>query len=559
MAFASILTFCAACVAPFIGSAHAQTPGEMKPIAVVALSSIDELMEDTNFVGSLAGMPQLAQMVQPQVVGMTPGLDHSRPIGAIVQSDGVTPGGAICLPVTDLKQLLAMSQMFLGATFEQDADGIYEITAKDQTLFAREAGGWAYLSMMPQMLEGLPDNPGELFEKLTKDYDLGIRLNVQNIPEAYRQMFLEQMRAGIEMGMIQLPEESDENFQTRQDVTKLQLEQMERAIKEIDQLTFGLSVDREQQRAFFDFLYTALPDTRLAEQLALNSDPKTDYAGFFQPDAAMMMSFTSKIAEADIAQADQMFEAFRMQMKTAMAEVEDELPSDEAREIADEAVNNFLDAIVASFKAGVMDGGAVVHLAPNSLTMVAGGFVAEPAKVESGLKKLAEIAKDEPDFPGINWNAESHGDVQFHTLTAPIPDSEPEAHQLFGDNIEMVVGIGTKSVYFALGRDCLDAVKQVIDASAAEPQKSVPPMEMTLSLKKIMDVAVAFADEEDQDNLRMIADMLGQDATGRDHVRMVVQPIPNGVRIRTEAEEGVLRAIGMGVMQEMQKSGQGGF
>ena len=58
----------------------------------------------------------------------------------------------------------------------------------------------------------------------------------------------------------------------------------------------------------------------------------------------------------------------------------------------------------------------------------------------------------------------------------------------------------------------------------------------------------------------MVATMLEENVEGRDHVRIVVQPIPNGARTRIEAEEGVLRAIGMAVMQaQMQAAGAGEY
>ena len=38
--------------------------------------------------------------------------------------------------------------------------------------------------------------------------------------------------------------------------------------------------------------------------------------------------------------------------------------------------------------------------------------------------------------------------------------------------------------------------------------------------------------------------MLRNEAQGRDHIRMVGHLVPNGLRYRFEAEEGVLRAIG---------------
>ena len=174
--------------------------------------------------------------------------------------------------------------------------------------------------------------------------------------------------------------------------------------------------------------------------------------------------------------------------------------------------------------------------------------------------KVAE-KEEGANFPGINWNSSSHADVQFHTLSIPIPaggDDEENARQLFGDTIDVAVGIGENSVYFAAGRDCLGAIKETMDASAASPQKSVPPMEMTFALAQIMEAAATFVDGDDREKVEMIANMLKNEANGRDHVRMVAQAIPNGARTRIEAEEGVLRAVGMAAMAaQMEAAGAG--
>ena len=53
--------------------------------------------------------------------------------------------------------------------------------------------------------------------------------------------------------------------------------------------------------------------------------------------------------------------------------------------------------------------------------------------------------------------------------------------------------------------------------------------------------------------------MLANEANGRDHVRIVKQPIPNGARTRIEVEEGVLRSIGMAVMQAQEQGAGAGF
>lgn len=550
--------------APLNGIAQAQNvavqvqnPGEMKPLAVVALSGYDALLEDVNFAGSLAGQPDLGAMIEPMIMGYVQGLDKTKPLGVVIQTNGATFGGAVCLPVTDLQKTLTPLKMF-GVTTEDMGDGLTKVVTPQQTVIVRESNGWAFASPMQEMLTGLPDDPTEMLSVLSNEYDLSARVNVQNIPEMYRQMAMQQLEMGMQAGLRKLPNETDQEFEARKEMTSLQIDQFKQLINGIDELTIGLALDGAQQRAFLDFIYTAVPESKLAEQIAMYSDAKTNFAGFFQPDAAMMMTFATRMGEADIAQVDQMFGAIRQQVKAAI-DKDDELPSDEARAKMQSALDDFLTAFQATLKTGMMDGGAVLNLAPNSLTFVAGAFIGEPAKVESGLKKMAEVINQkDANMPEVQWNADSHADVSFHTFSLPVPENEEEQRQLFGETVDLVVGIGKQSVYFAAGRDCLNAVKGVIDASSAEPQKSVPPMEMTFSLKQIMEMAAAMAQDNDKPMLQSIAAMLANEAAGRDHVRIVMQTVPNGIRTRIEAEEGVLRAIGMGAMQaQMQAAGVG--
>ena len=553
-----LLTLAATFALALCGSVQAQN-SKMKPVAVVAFNSVSHLLEDANFVGSLGDQPRLADSVRP-FVGMLQGLDNEKPIGLIVQSDGINPSGAICIPVTDVEMLLGGLGMF-GVTSEDGPNGTKQIGVNGQTLFVRAANGWAFVSMMPQMLDNLPEDPSKLFSTLTKDYDIGVRVHVQNIPEAYTQMALGQVQSGMEAGMRKSDQESDEQFAARQKITKLQVEQIKQAVEDLDQLTFGIGVDSEQQRTYFDLGYTAIAGSKLADSIALNSDPKTNFAGFFQPDAAMMMSMASKIGKTDIAQFEQVYDTMLKQIGNGIENEAEDL-SDKNRQIVKSAFGDFMAAFKATFQAGKMDAGAVLNVSPSSLSLVAGGYIADPSKVESGLKKLEGVIQEkEPKFSGIDWNSSSHADVKFHTFSVPIDEDDQDAKQakqLFGDTIDVAIGIGKETVYFSLGRDCVKAIKNIMDASAASPQKSVPPMEMTLALAQIMETAEALADEKDKTQIRMMTNMLANETNGRDHLRVVVQPVSNGVRIRFEAEEGVLRAIGMAVMAAQMQAVEAG-
>jgi hypothetical protein len=102
----------------------------------------------------------------------------------------------------------------------------------------------------------------------------------------------------------------------------------------------------------------------------------------------------------------------------------------------------------------------------------------------------------------------------------------------------------------AAGKNHLEAIKKAIDASKAEPGKLVPPFELAFSLGPIMQVAAVQApDEAQRAQIQGIAEMLQNEALGRDHLRVVGQMIPNGLKYRVEAEEGALRAVGQAAAQ----------
>jgi hypothetical protein len=160
------------------------------------------------------------------------------------------------------------------------------------------------------------------------------------------------------------------------------------------------------------------------------------------------------------------------------------------------------------------------------------------------LKKLEIAAKKSPDFPGIKWNAANHAGVNFHTITVPVPEGEKSPRRMLGQEMNVAVGIGQDAVYLAVGKDNIAAVSKAIDASTADRSKTVPPFEFSLSLGPIMEIAADAQNGHDKAALQAVSDMLKNQAKGRDHVRATGQVIPNGLRYRFEAEEGVLQAIG---------------
>jgi hypothetical protein len=536
--------------------------GEIKTVAVVGLTSYNNLVNDINFVGGLADRPEAGQMLQGMLAMFTQGkgldgVDQTKPWGVILQTDGMQFLPVGCIAVTDLDKVLSIVQGF-GARITDGADGAKMIALPNGlTIHVKHDNGWAYIAQMESALASLPADPAAELNKIVADYDLGARVSVQNVPQHYRQMALEAMKSGMEDGLKRKEGESDEEYESRRKVAEAQVAQLEQMINEVNEMIMGWAVDSDQQKTFLDFTYNFLPGSKFAKQIAGYGTPKTNFAGFYQPEAAATFSFASQAdpetIQENIEQMRATMDTMRKQAEKAIDEEED-IPDDETRVAVKAALADFMDAFQATMESGQMDGGGAVQLSADSLTVIAGAQVKDPAKFEEGLKKLAALAEKEPNFNGVTWNAATHEGVNFHTLAIPVPADEAEAQKIFGEKVDVAFGIGAEAVYVAVGDNNIDTVNKAIDASKSEAGKEVPPFEFSASLGQIMEFAAANAKDEDKPLVQGIADMLKNDAQGRDHVRASATLIENGLKYRFEAEEGVLRAIGKAAMMAQQKA-----
>lgn len=537
--------------APF---AVAQSAGEAKPVAVVAFAGYDELMKDLNFVGELGDHQGASDMIEQFVQMFTQGkglagFDKNKPIGAIIQTDGQMPSGAICLPVSDVNALLDVAKGF-GVTVTDMGDGVSQIrTPQGAGAFLKKSGNWALLSMAPTMFEGLPEDPADAFAPLVKQYDVAVNVLVKNLPEAYRQQAIDAMSQGAQ---ARGAKESDEEYAARQKAFEAQLAQMKDFINDLDAVTVGVKVDNDKHNAVFDFVYTALPGTKLAKQIADNSKVTTNFAGFSKPEAAMNVTFASATSGADVSQVQQMIETARAKGNAAIEKTSKIEEGSKAK--AKEALEDFLTAFQKTLEGGVTDGGASLELGDNSMSFVAGAYVVDSAKVLEGIKKYAEL--ETTDLPKVELDAETIGDVKFHNVTYKIPADDEKAKKLLTENGEMIVGVGKNAVYFAMGADPVAAVKAAIAASAKSPKKAIMPFEMTIGLKQALEFAKSVAEEDQKPLIENLSEAVSSASSGSDHIRLVGEPVKNGIRTRLELQEGVLKAIGKGASQaRMQGAG----
>lgn len=514
----------------------------VKPVAVLTIASYEKLMTDIAFIGNLAGSPDLDKNLEGMIQLFTQGqgfagLDKKRPIGIALTTDGTQFQPLIVLPVENLKTLLEALAGLVGDA--QDAgNGMFELNVFNQKIFVKEKKGWAYLGMAPDALDSAPDDPAALFGGLEKSYDIAARLYVQNVPELYRSLIIDQLKLGVEAGLSRQPDEAEETYAGRKRIIETQMERLSKGINDLEQLTLGISLDTAAKEATLDIDVAAVAGSDTAKQLGQLQSGSSDFAGFLVPTAAASLNLTAKISKSDGEQLISGLNGLREQVIKHL-ESSEKLADDASKKLAKEMAGQAFDAIKATIESGKIDAGATLNVGDKTMALVVGAYVSDPKALEEALKKFVKLSEKEPNFPGVKFDAATHAGVRFHTTSIPVPESE-NISKVLGDKLDVAVGIGEKSIYLALGTDSLKLCQTLIDKSKAEAGKQLPPVQLNVSLGPILQFASAL---QDNPAVAEMAKGLAK-AQGKDHVFVTVTPQPNAVRIRVKAEEGVLQLLG---------------
>jgi hypothetical protein len=523
---------------------------EMKPLVTVSFAGYDKLKANIGVIGRLGGNAKLAdaleQMLQAATKGKgLAGIDAKRPWGAVSylrsggEPDQSTANVYVFVPVTDLKQVIETIKGIPRVGGVTKNNDVYQVNLGGPPLLIQQKGDWAVVTVTSPLgndLANAPSDPLKLFGEMATKHDLAIRLSIKNVPDSLRQQFLNRLELIAALEAAQKPGENDAEYSGRTLGSQGALQAFTRLANDLDGVLLGWSIDASTNRAYLDLELTAKAGTKLAAQFAEMKPGKTKFAGLQMPGAALTITKTVTLSDADVAWANDTLATAR---KVFMAEMENQHISADQTKLAKEIGGEMMDMLQKTIAAKKSDGGLAVLLDPATLTVVAGAQVVDSSKLEGILKKL--IAADPEAAKQIKLDADKHDGVRFHKISFPTKD--PKLVPLVGETMEIVLGIAEDRAFVALGRNAAETLKKVIDASKAGVDKEVPPFEIKLSLGKIVKFIAAVADDDMVKMKVAIAAGIVSQAGDSDHVIVTGSPIPQGVRVRMEVEQGLLKAI----------------
>ena len=539
-----------------------------QPVLVVTAPGYNELLADADFLGALAGRPGSSQMADGMLKMMTQGkglngLDATKPLGVIVSVENNEFTPVVMVPVKSAKDLVDSLAAFVGPP--QDDSGVMKITVQQTgtDVYIREKDGWAYLTQTKDA--PLPLVSSKAIAALANDYDIAARVYLQNVPAEMKKSGIEKFRTFMQFAAQQQQQGGDNPLAAiNQKNMEGQVAAIEKLLNEADQITIGWKLNRQQKNTHFDVTFTAVPGSELDQELQQAAKAKTNFAGFLMPDAAATMNLCSVNSPSNIEQAINTLEQVKAKATESIENDsalhrDDPKQEEEAKKQAKLVLNQFIDIAEKTVKSGKADGGAVLQLGPGQFQAAVGGYIVDGPSLETAVKNLVELAKGDPDAKDnftVKFDLETYKDVKFHQISVKLPpEADEEAKKVFGDTVELYIGAAPNAAYAAVGKGSLDLVKSVIDRSAADPNKSVQPLTLSIALAPIFKFAANLDPNNSQ--LTMLAGAF-EKAKGKDHILVSAKLIPNGLTYRLEVEDGVLTNLGATAKAHMQGGPAGG-
>jgi len=540
----ALLGLLSVAVAPATGQAQDDAEAAAQttdPVVVVTLGSINKLTQDVNYLTGAVGQAQAGGMFNMMAVTFTQGVDTTRPIGVIVPLVDGVPQPIGLIPTSDVKTVLKRLEAQTGPADELD-DGTLVVAFGASTIFIRQADQWAVVAPRRDLLDVAPADPSELFKGLGNNYDLGVRLRMQRVPEQMRQMLTQQMRFGFESAMQR--QQGADVDSTRQ-VAENTIKQLEQIINETDQVTFGINIDQQEKQVEVDVAFTAVPNTDLAAMYGSQVPVPSQFSSVIRPDAAGYY-------HAAVAISPEAVDQVRTNMDGTMTTIRNALknnnltPSQQA-EIED-LIDRVMQLAVKSMAEGRADVGALLLANEEQFRFVFGSFVADGSEAAAIVKDLAKKVENEENAPTFKFDIDTYKEVALHAVEAEVPESEDEARAMFGETLRVHIGTGPKAVYVAVGKNSLELMKELIDKAGSDKTANRPAGQLNVKLLPILQYAQSI---ESNDTLTAMIDALTR-AEGDGEITLVQESIPNGQETEFTIGEGVLRAIGAASRQAQQ-------
>lgn len=508
-----------------------------EPVVVVSLASLDGLLRDVNHLSTISGMPQAGAMLNIYVGAYSQGIDRSQPLGVIVRMIDGVPAPMLFLAISDVKAVLKRLEPQFGPADQLD-DGTMVMQAGPNLVYIRDQGDWAFVANDRNALTDLPQDPKTLLQDMHLDHDIGIRANLQQIPEPMRMGLVAQMRQAFDDAVKRMQERGEGNVQAAPP-NEAVIKQMELMMRDSEYITIGISVDAEHNEIALDMAGTAIEGSALAQMYNDRQSIPTNFAGMLRPNATLFTHAAATTGKQEQEVALESIDQSLKQLRSVIGQYVELSDSDNAK--IDQYLPRAKELLTDNVAAGKINGGAVVVTTDNQLRVLVGAAVANGKKVEELAKDILGEFDGNPDAPKFKFNDGTYAGMTLHHGHVDLPANSKELQKMFGSKLPLLIATSEDRIFIGAGKDLDALLKETLDAPAAAASSADLPLSQgTLSLLPALQYAYWVSENSITD---MMLKTL-QNNPEHDKVQFVQPSEPNGQRVRLTIGDGVLQVIG---------------
>lgn len=581
---------------------QAPKPGT-RPLAVVALSSLQKSREHFEALCKIAGYPETAEEIISRIDEATDtlaGIDKSRPGGVAVYLESVFPPSfefVAFVPLSDIDAFMRTLELGpMVASPVAGDDSRYELLGPTETTQVRVENGYAFIQL-PVM------DPDEAFDRTLFDptvdlirqstqFDVAVTLDVASIPKATRSLLLSFLTSTMSTQMQQRDDEAEGLYEMRRAWMQADIDGFKLLLDECQEITIGISVDPEQRLANIDFLIDVREGSDLLQEIFDSASRPSYFAPILNDDSAVMFSMSQVLAERDRTRYIGVIDGLRMELARQLTPGETNTESDDSS-----PVNAALTALQDTIQEGHIDFfGQCFSDSEGHLVVVAALRVLDGEVIADGLGDLLVQLQDMDGLETLQIGAGESAGIQFHRIRFDDPDAGRDA--VLGTESGLVFGCGSRSFWFGLGgRQTLDTLGEVMDelkTAYERPAAAAPSsaFRMVVNVHQLIEMgetagaantADSRATDESADEPETPSDTAEESAEtrrqrrrrrnraaqaarrsewkntfaeGGDRIRIDFQPTKHGSRTRIELGEAFLKGIGRAITVTLQPPDQ---
>ncbi|MBC8115535.1 MAG: hypothetical protein H7062_14210 [Candidatus Saccharimonas sp.] len=495
-----------------------------QPTVVLSLKSVDELLDDADFIGEALGQEGARETAEEFIGQFTgdkglAGIDLEKPLGLYwnVSAAGQPEMPVIFLPIGDEDAFKGLVKML--APDLKENDGLWSMTAVGQRLFAKMANGYCFVSNSADMLARTAD-PKKI---VNGKYDIALDVSIASIPQPLKEAFLQQTeqqgRASLENGP---PPKNDAEKKGQELGFEWTLAALTAVVNDGDRMTLGFDVNSESRLASVDFGLSGKSGTALAKAMTAYGKTTPAFAAVATEDAPfrLVMSYpTTGMLE----KIDELFTAMR-DVADAEIDKDEKLKDDADKKAAKDVAKRLFDIGQATMKSGSLHSVIVLDEGDDDTVLIVGGTrVAKGDDAGKLFDDILKLAKESPESGKVKADVAKHAGARIHSIT---PDLKEEQAAMFGESAGHMA-VRADSLWFSMGGGNLDALKKALDLSGKTAAKPGSP----ISLRVKPATLVTLLASDDEGLIERAEALAGKPG---DVLNVEIVPTPSGAKLHIE-------------------------